>query len=120
REFFMSKVSAILIARQGSSRLPGKSLKLIRGRPVVWHIINRLKYMDLFDRICLATTCSDIDKSLLELARQTEIDAFAGSEEDVLHRLYNAARLQESEIVVEIGGDCPFVDPHITRHALDV
>lgn len=113
----MKKV-AIIVARQGSSRMPGKSMSLILGKPVTWHIVERLKRMNIFDEICIATSHLDIDKPLLDLAKECGIAGFGGHPEDVLDRLYHAAAHCKADIVVEVGGDCPLVDKDITQKAL--
>lgn len=109
---------AVLVARQGSTRLPGKGMLEVNGKPVIWHILNRLKKMDLFDEICLATSDLPADKVLVHVAESFGARAYAGDPEDVLDRFYNAAKSCNADVVVEVGGDCPFVDPNVTRRAL--
>lgn len=115
-----SKKVAVLVARQGSSRLPGKALALMCGKPVVWHIIQRLKHMSIFDDICLATSDLPIDRPLLDLARKEDIKFYAGSPEDVLDRMYHAASLCNAGVVIEIGGDCPLVDKDVVAKAVEI
>ena len=111
---------AVLVARQGSTRLPGKGMLEVNGQPVIWHILNRLRKMDLFDEICLATSHLPADKVLVDVAESFGARAYAGDPEDVLDRFYNAAKLCDAEVVVEVGGDCPFVDPNVARRALQL
>lgn len=111
---------AIVVARQGSTRLPGKGMLDVGGRPVVWHIINRLKKMGLFAEICVATSRLPEDRPLVDLAAEAGARAYAGHPEDVLERFTEAARRCNPEVVVEVGGDCPFVDPGVTRRALEI
>lgn len=113
----MKKV-AIIVARQGSTRMPGKSMSLIMGKPVTWHIVERLKRMGLFDEICIATSHLEIDRPLIDLAKEMNISSYGGHPEDVLDRLYHAAKQCKADVVVEIGGDCPLVDRDITLKAL--
>lgn len=111
---------AVLVARQGSTRLPGKGMLDVNGKPVIWHILNRLQKMDLFDEICLATSHLPADNVLVELAESFGARAYAGDPEDVLDRFYNAAKVCNADVVIEVGGDCPFVDPNVTRRALQL
>ena len=111
---------AILVARQGSTRLPAKGTLDIAGKPVVWHILNRLRKMNLFDEICLATSDLPGDRVLVEIAEEFGARAYAGDPEDVLDRFYYAAKVSGADVAVEVGGDCPFVDPNVTRRALDL
>ena len=106
----MKDVTAIIIARQGSSRLPGKALLKIMNRPILSLIIERLRSIDQVNNICVATSNLEIDKPIIELAIEEEVSYFAGNPEDVLDRLYNAAKMMNAKIIYEVGGDCPFVD----------
>jgi len=114
------KIVAIVVARQGSSRMPGKSMSEILNRPVVGHIIHRLKLMRLFDEICLATSDLDIDKSLIQLGQEMGVSTYGGHPEDVLDRIYCAAIKCRADVIVEVGGDCPFIDPEIVQKALSL
>ncbi len=104
-------IAAIIQARMGSTRLPGKVMKEVCGKPLLWHLIQRLKTSQTIDKIIIATTVNAADKPILELARQMGIDSFAGSEEDVLDRYYRAAEKHKADIVVRITADCPLIDP---------
>lgn len=109
----MGKVVAIVQARVGSTRLPKKVLKRIVGKQMLWHVINRVKAAKLVDEIVLATTLRNEDKPLLELARESCVKGYAGSEEDVLDRYFQAATKYEASVVVRITADCPLTDPKI-------
>jgi len=106
-------VVVIIQARMGSSRLQGKVLKEILGKPMLWHLINRLKRSKLIDKIIIATTDKERDKPILKLAQELGIDSFAGSEEDVLDRYYQAAKKYNADTVVRITADCPLIDPEL-------
>lgn len=108
------KTVAIIQARMGSSRLPGKVLKMIAGKTVLQHVIERVRQVKNIDEIVIATTVLDQDDII---ARETEKcggKCFRGSEEDVLSRYYLAAAENEADIVVRITSDCPLIDPHVT------
>jgi spore coat polysaccharide biosynthesis protein SpsF len=107
------KVVAIIQARMGSTRLPGKVLRDIAGKPMLWHVIERVKRCKTIDQIVVATTVKEEDKQVIELARNCGVETFAGSEDDVLDRYYQAAKRFKADIVVRITSDCPLVDPVI-------
>jgi len=71
-------IVAIVQARMGSTRLPGKVMKDILGKPMLWHLFNRLKYAKKIDKIVLAVPDKDEDKVLLKLSEEMGIDSFAG------------------------------------------
>jgi spore coat polysaccharide biosynthesis protein SpsF (cytidylyltransferase family) len=93
--------------------LPQKVLKSIAGKPMLWHVIDRLKKSKLVDEIILATTIKEGDRPLLRIAKKSGIKGFAGSEEDVLDRYFRAATKSRADVVVRITADCPLVDPEI-------
>lgn len=107
------KVVAIIQARTGSTRLPGKVLMDIAGKPMLWHVIDRVKRCKTIDQIVVATTEQDKDKAIIELARKCGVETFAGSEDDVLDRYYQAARRYNADVIVRITSDCPLIDPII-------
>jgi spore coat polysaccharide biosynthesis protein SpsF len=107
----MVKVLAIVQARMGSSRLPGKVLKEILGRPVLWHLINRLKQAKLINQIIIATSDNDRDEPIVRFAEENGIACYAGSESDLVDRLYQAAKRCLADAIVRITADCPLVDP---------
>lgn len=109
----MTKVVAIIQARTGSTRLPGKVLKEIVGKPMLWHIIHRVEAAKLIDKIVVATTAKDKDKKIIEIAKELGIESFAGSEENVLDRFYQVARKYKAEVIVRITADDPLKDPLI-------
>ena len=101
---------AIIQARVGSSRLPGKVLSDIEGKPLVVHVIDRLKRCRLVDHIVLATSTLPQDRVLLDVAQSEGVEGFGGSEHDVLDRYYQAAKHHHPERVVRCTGDCPVID----------
>jgi spore coat polysaccharide biosynthesis protein SpsF len=109
----MKHVVAIIQARMGSTRLPGKVLKEACGRPLLWHLIYRLKKAETVEDIVLATSHLDEDGILLDKAREWGIKAFAGSPDDLLDRYYRAAVKFKADPVIRITADCPLLDPAI-------
>lgn len=107
------KVAAIVQARMGATRLPGKPLLEVLGRPLLDYQIERMRRAKLLDEIVVATTTSPKDRSIVWLCEQLNLPYHCGSEEDVLSRYYEAAREHQADIVVRITGDCPLIDPGI-------
>jgi len=105
-------IVAIVQARRSSIRLPQKVLKDIAGKPMLAHVIERLKKSQLIDEILMATA-KDNNMSILELAQKYGVKCFVGIEEDVLGRYYNAAREFKVDIIVRITSDCPLIDPEV-------
>src|SRR5882724_2389853 len=106
-------VVAIIQARMGSRRLPGKSLAEIENRPMLWHVIDRVKRAKLIDRVVVATSVSRPDDAIETLCREIGVRCYRGSENDVLDRFCSAARAEKAAQVVRITADCPLIDPEI-------
>lgn len=104
----------IVQARMGSTRLPGKVLQPILGKPMIWWVMHRVSGCRLLDRVVIATTASRLDDALVELCEQEHWFAFRGSEDDVLDRYYRTATQFEADLVVRITSDCPLIDPTVT------
>jgi spore coat polysaccharide biosynthesis protein SpsF len=103
---------AILItARLKSTRLPLKILKKIHGKPMIKHMIDRLKLSKIPSQIILCTSTVSQDDPLEELAIQENIKCYRGDPEDVLLRLFNAAKKFKVDTVINCTADNPFVDP---------
>ncbi|OHA24590.1 MAG: hypothetical protein A3H57_01260 [Candidatus Taylorbacteria bacterium RIFCSPLOWO2_02_FULL_43_11] len=108
------KTVAIIQARMGSSRLPGKMMMDIEGRPLIAHVVERAKRIPSLDSVWLATTISERDEPLAQYAKTLGIEIYRGSEDDVLDRYYEAAKLAKADIVMRITGDCPLLDPEVS------
>ena len=109
----MSRVVASIEARMGSSRLPGKMLMDVAGRPALSRLLARLRRARTVDEIVLATTDAPADDALAEWAAGEGVACYRGSEDDVLNRVVSAHRHLKSDIVVEVTGDCTLIDPDI-------
>ena len=103
-------IGAIIQARTGSTRLPGKTLAPIKGKPLLQHLVERVRASSFVEDIVIATTTEGRDDPLAELAEQLELKCYRGSEEDVLDRVYTAARLHGVDSVVRVTSDCPLLD----------
>jgi spore coat polysaccharide biosynthesis protein SpsF len=109
----MTKVVAIIQARMGSHRLPGKVMKNLAGRSLLWHVIDRVKKCNNINLIVVATTTDEKDRVVKELAEKSGAKTYCGSEYDVLDRYYQAAKLYGADVVVRITADCPLIDPNL-------
>lgn len=104
----------IIQARMTSTRLPGKVLMDLAGRPMLNQQLHRLKRCREIDEIVVATTTNDTDEPIVEAARAEGVRWFRGSEEDVLSRYLGAAREAQADIIVRITSDCPLIDSEVT------
>ncbi len=112
------RIVATIEARMTSSRLPGKVLLPAAGKPLLAHLVNRLRLVPSIEEIVLATTINPKDDVLEGFAGQVGIACFRGSEEDVMGRVIGAACSVRADIVVEITGDCPIIDPLIVEQTI--
>ncbi|NEO12175.1 MULTISPECIES: glycosyltransferase family protein [unclassified Moorena] len=107
------KLVIIVQARMTSTRLPGKVLKQVLGKPLLDYQIERLRRVKLADEIVIATTINQTDEPIVELCNSISIPYFRGSEEDVLARYYGAAVEHQADVVVRVTSDCPLIDPQV-------
>jgi spore coat polysaccharide biosynthesis protein SpsF len=103
----------VLQARTTSTRLPGKVLRDLGGRPMMLRQLERLARCREVDRVVVATTTNATDDPVVELAQAAGVHVFRGSEADVLGRYAGAAREAEADVVVRSTADCPLIDPEI-------
>ena len=114
-------IGCIIQARTGSSRLPGKAMKLLDGKYSILHyVINQLKYSKLLDDIIIATTDLKEDDVIVKFAQENGFKYFRGSEKDVLDRHYQCAKKFEFSTIVRIPSDKPLIDPHIVDKVVQV
>lgn len=113
------KISAIIQARMTSARLPGKVLTNIEGKPMVWHVVNRLKYSKNLNEIILAIPDTRKNDILEKFAEDNKIKYFRGSEKDVLYRYYEAAKKFKCDVTVRITSDCLLIDPRIVDMVIE-
>lgn len=104
-------VGAVIQARMGSTRLPGKAMLEIEGLSMLARVVDRVRRARTIDRVVVATTIESQDDPLADHARSFGVEVFRGSEEDVLDRYYQAASHHALDIVVRITSDCPLLDP---------
>ena len=104
-------VVAIVQARMGSSRLPGKVLLDIGGKPMLYRVVVRARRAQSIGRVVLATTWDESDDPVAAYCKAQGFPVYRGDPLDVLDRYYQAARLFEAQTIVRLTGDCPLIDP---------
>ncbi len=114
------KVVIILQARMGSSRLPGKPLKIVMGRPLLSYQIERLRRISSVDDIVIATSDLKTDQPIIDFCKAEHVHFFRGSESDVLDRYYQAAKKYNADVVVRVTGDCPIIDPSVVTQVISL
>jgi len=102
---------AIIQARMGSSRLPGKVLLDLAGKSMIQHVIERTQRAETVDTVLVATTTEPSDDPVAAFATSLGISCYRGSLHDVLDRYYQAARPLQPDVIVRITADCPLIDP---------
>ncbi len=112
------KAVAIVQARMGSSRLPGKVLRDLCGATVLARVVRRLRGSKLLDGIAVATTTSQSDDPIAEECNRLQVACLRGSEPDVLDRYYQAASSLACETVARITADCPLIDAGVADAVL--
>lgn len=115
-----NKYGAIVEARMGSTRLPGKVLMKFNKIPAIRYLVERLKYVTELDDIIVATTINKKDDQLVKYLNKFNIKYFRGSEENVLQRVLNAAKKYDIQNIVQVTGDCPLIDPNIVSQTINV
>lgn len=111
------QVTIIIQARMGASRLPGKPLKEVLGKPLLFYLLERLKKCG--KDIVVATTDQAQDAQISSYAQSLSVDVVCGSEEDVLLRYYLAAVKAKSDVIVRITADCPLMDPLLVNQLIE-
>lgn len=113
------RVIAIIQARMGSSRLPGKVLALINGKPLIQHVYERACRISGVNDVVVATTTLESDDILINALDNLCIKYYRGSSDDVLARYYESAKKFNAEVIIRITGDCPLLNPRVSKEVLD-
>ena len=114
------KAGIILLARMGSTRLPGKVMLDLCGKPVLEHIIKRLRKVNQAESLIVATTVNDKDNIIAEFCERMNTVVFRGSEENVLDRCIHASEAFNLDVIVRVGADAPFIDWEIIDRMLEL
>ena len=105
--------NAIIQARCGSTRFPNKVFADVNGKPLIWHVVNRLTHATTINKIVIATTINEKDDKIEKWCNENNVACYRGSENDVLNRYYSASVAFPSDIVVRITADDPFKEPAV-------
>lgn len=105
-------------ARMGSTRLPGKVLKSVLGKPLLFYLTERLRRVSQADGLTILTTTLPADDLIEEFCQKQQVKCFRGSSEDVLERYYQAALLMQPDAIVRITADCPLIDPNVVNQVI--
>ena len=115
----MTQIIVIVQARMGSTRLPGKVLKHVLGRPLLHYLFERLRRITKAQNAVIATTKDPKDDPIVDFCNHEGISYFRGSEEDVLDRYLQAARFFSADVIVRVTSDCPLIDPELIDQVIE-
>src|SRR5689334_4585449 len=110
------RVVALVQARMGSDRTPGKVLKPVAGQPLLWHLVHRLKACRLLEDIAVATSSTAADDAIVEGCNAEGVTVVRGPENDMLAAQARAAEKLDADIIVQASCDAPFVDAGLVDH----
>jgi spore coat polysaccharide biosynthesis protein SpsF len=106
-------IVVVVQARLGSTRLPGKILLPLGGRPLLHRMLERLSYATVPDAVLVATTTDASDDDVCDVAARAGVACFRGHPTDLLDRHYQAARATRADVIVKVPSDCPLIDPRV-------
>lgn len=110
------RIVAIVQARMGSTRFPGKVLKPIAGEPLLWHVVRRLRRSKLIAEVAIATSTNPLDDAIVEFGERNGITVVRGPEDNVLARFALAAQATDADVIVRVSADAPFIDAGFVDH----
>lgn len=113
------KIVSIVQARMNSSRLPGKVLMKINGKPMISFLTDRLRKLKKIDQIIIATTKNKKDDQIVSFCKKDKLNFYRGSEKNVLKRIFDAAKFFKADVILFITGDCPLIDIEIIEKQLN-
>lgn len=113
------RVVVIVQARMDSTRLPGKVLKRVLGKPLLGYMVERLRQLKNADDIVIATTTKMSDQAIVDYCHLLGVSVYRGSDTDVLSRYYEAASERNAEAIVRLTADCPVHDPTVIDNMIE-
>jgi len=116
----LKNILIISQARMGSTRLPGKVLKEILGKSILWYLIKRIEQVETPHKFIIATGSLEKNKEIVEFAKSERCEYFLGNDDDVLDRYYQAAKKFNGDIIVRITADCPLTDPNLIDYGIEM
>ncbi len=111
---------AIVQARMHSTRLPGKVMTELAGKPMLYYVVHRARQASNLDMVAVATSDQPADDIIAQYCGEIGIPFFRGSLDDVLDRYYQAARWYSADVIVRLTADCPLIDPGIIDRVVGV
>ncbi len=114
------ETTAIIQARMGSARLPGKVLLEVEGKPLICYLLERVAAAKSIGKVIVATSTEPMDDPIAKLCKEKNVACYRGNHEDVLDRYYQAARQFKLERIVRLTADCPLIDPKIIDSLVSV
>ena len=111
-------IIAVIQSRMESSRLPGKAMMEICGKPIIEHVIERTKKIKGIHTIILATSTDEKNQPIINLAKKHKCDTFSGPENDVLERYYQITKLYNNSYILKVTGDSPLIDPDLASNII--
>lgn len=115
-----AKIVVTIEARMASERLPGKVLLPVVGKPMLQHIIERLRRSQYIDEVIVATTTKASDEVIVDFCSSIDCLVFQGSADNIVERLLGASKLVEADIIVQATGDNPVIDPNLVDRAIEL
>jgi len=113
------KIILLIQARMGSTRLPGKVMKLVNGKPMISLLLERVSNVKNISKVIVTTSEQPENDILVDYVKEVGGDFFRGSENDVLDRFYRAAKVFKGDMIVRITADCPLLDPQLIDDIID-
>lgn len=110
---------AVIQARMGSTRLPGKVMMDLAGKPMLARVVNRVCEAQRVEKVVIATTLHSADENIINLCKEHNWSWFRGKEADVLDRYYQAAKHFRAEVIVRLTADCPLLDAVLIDRVID-
>lgn len=112
-------IIVLVQVRMASTRLPGKALKTVSGKPLLWYMCERLKMSKHIDKVVIATADTKECLPIVNFAKANGIECYAGSEKDLADRMYKAAKQFKADVIVWVTGDCPLIDPLVIDRLIE-
>jgi spore coat polysaccharide biosynthesis protein SpsF len=112
-------IIAIIQARMGSTRLPAKVMRMLSGKTVLSHVIERCKHIPDVSKVVVATTLENSDLVIADEAVRHGASYYRGSESHVLCRYYEAAKRERADVIIRITSDCPLLDPVLVQRLIE-
>ena len=118
KDYKKNKVGIIIQARMGSQRLPGKVMRKIKNKPILYYMLKQIKRSSLHDIIIVATSKKKENDIIRNFCKKNKINCFSGSEYNLVNRYFLAAKKYQINTIVRLTADCPLIDPDIIDQSI--